>query len=352
MLENKKFLSSEAYREIADVVYAETIHANDFSKKESRKVKEVWRLFLEEHNSVKYKYLEFKIYENSTIFCDTELINDLFVQLDKVDKIKNINLITHQSDEKVNSKIFEKKPKCIKNWYGINIGHDDKNLIPIPMGLADGYAKKNLHNSDFQNLEFDKFFNKEDVSIYINFQINTNFTERAKLYKKFRNKSWVFFDDPNLNKKEYINNLKKSTYVLCPWGNGVDTHRVWETLYAGSIPIVRYHETFKNSLNLPILFVNDYNQLTKDFLDKWYKENKYKNFDFSSLDISWWEEKISKKIDENNSITLKETETETIKLEKEYTKKVLKRAKNKKLITFNRKIKKFLFYRFLLKLFI
>lgn len=32
---------------------------------------------------------------------------------------------------------------------------------------------------------------------------------------------------------------RKYAYVACPRGNGTDTHRFWETLYRGSIPIVK-----------------------------------------------------------------------------------------------------------------
>ena len=32
--------------------------------------------------------------------------------------------------------------------------------------------------------------------------------------------------------------MKKCEYVICPIGNGIDTHRFWETIYLGRIPVV------------------------------------------------------------------------------------------------------------------
>ena len=46
--------------------------------------------------------------------------------------------------------------------------------------------------------------------------------------------------------EEYERDLLTSNFVLCPEGNGIDTHRVWEALYSGSIPIVRIETHLKN----------------------------------------------------------------------------------------------------------
>ena len=41
----------------------------------------------------------------------------------------------------------------------------------------------------------------------------------------------------------YLDSLIRYKYVLCPEGNGIDTHRFWETIYAGSIPVSKKHIT-------------------------------------------------------------------------------------------------------------
>lgn len=43
--------------------------------------------------------------------------------------------------------------------------------------------------------------------------------------------------------------MSRYKYVLCPRGNGLDTHRFWETLYRGSTPIVA-HSTLSDNLKL------------------------------------------------------------------------------------------------------
>jgi hypothetical protein len=33
---------------------------------------------------------------------------------------------------------------------------------------------------------------------------------------------------------------RRYKYVICPRGNGIDTHRVWEALYLGVVPVVHH----------------------------------------------------------------------------------------------------------------
>ena len=65
---------------------------------------------------------------------------------------------------------------------------------------------------------------------------------------------------------------------MCPWGNGVDSHRIWETLFLGSIPIVKRHLTFNNLENLPIFFVDDFRDISEDNLKEYMNSIKDKKF--------------------------------------------------------------------------
>ena len=60
-------------------------------------------------------------------------------------------------------------------------------------------------------------------------------------------------------------------FVLCPPGNGIDTHRLWEALYSRTIPVALAHPAMDSFRDLPILFVEDFRQLTRDFLASEYE---------------------------------------------------------------------------------
>ena len=49
----------------------------------------------------------------------------------------------------------------------------------------------------------------------------------------------VLFQDTKLNKSDFLSELNNYKFVIAPFGNGLDTHRVWEAIYSNSIPIVK-----------------------------------------------------------------------------------------------------------------
>ena len=78
-------------------------------------------------------------------------------------------------------------------------------------------------------------------------------------------------------------------YVACPRGNGIDTHRVWETLYRGSLPIVLHNEWSRSLeyLGLPIIKVNSWSE--DDLLSVVEKYSNFLPLPPSGLDFLWAE---------------------------------------------------------------
>lgn len=95
--------------------------------------------------------------------------------------------------------------------------------------------------------------------------------------------------------KEYFSLTKRYKFIFCSEGNGFDVHRIWETLYQGSFPVLLsnpWSETLKY-LNLPILFVKKYSEITPILLKKFYAQNR--NFSPKSCEALWepfWREII------------------------------------------------------------
>jgi hypothetical protein len=81
---------------------------------------------------------------------------------------------------------------------------------------------------------------------------------------------------------------------LCPDGNGIDCHRNWEMLYLGVVPIIEksfFHK--KIYQDLPVLIVEDFKSLSKDFLYENIIDNKnYSNLE--KLKFKYWENLIKK----------------------------------------------------------
>ena len=60
---------------------------------------------------------------------------------------------------------------------------------------------------------------------------------RKQFIEKYKGCDYIDFLD-KLQFKDYIAKLGEYQFVLCPPGVGTDTHRFWETILVGSIPIV------------------------------------------------------------------------------------------------------------------
>ena len=91
-----------------------------------------------------------------------------------------------------------------------------------------------------------------------------------------------------LPQKTVLKYISRSVFCISPPGNGIDCHRIWECLYLKCIPIVKYHHAFEQFKDLPILFIDDWNEVTTHFLksklsyisklDKKHKLLKYSHF--------------------------------------------------------------------------
>ena len=51
---------------------------------------------------------------------------------------------------KITKRIYKLKPKCISEWYSINVDTKQKDLIPIPIGVAN-FHSKNLNEKMFED---------------------------------------------------------------------------------------------------------------------------------------------------------------------------------------------------------
>ena len=244
-------------------------------------------------------YVELK--DGYTIFSNNFALKTLFRILDKVSDFSNLKLITSQTDLSINEEIFSAMPKCISNWYSINVDYQDKALTPIPLGMGNSFQDKYVTN----NLLYSQSKDEQLIKIpklYVNFRENTNTQHRENLQDYFRDKNWATVDSPNQKPKEYIDKIKNHQFVLSPWGNGIDTHRIWESLYLGAIPVTKYHHTLSTLHNLPVLFINNYEDLSEDYLLKAKVKIDSVKFNFEKLKTDWWVSEVINIRDYQNNI--------------------------------------------------
>ena len=82
--------------------------------------------------------------------------------------------------------------------------------------------------------------------------------------------------------------MSESKYVLCPKGNGIDTHRFYETILMGAIPIVEQSSLDELYSKTTSLIVNKYSDLNIEILKNPYKYIKNMNFSKDILFMEYW----------------------------------------------------------------
>ena len=232
-----------------------------------------------------------------TKFREISTIKEPLIIITKIEYLEQLNkkilyslktdfvLITHYGDcdSGLNNQILN-HPYLLK-WYGLNMVKVSDKTEAIPIGLENNFFKRT--NIEVLNKCSKNVKNK---LLYLNFSLNTN-PNRTIIMNKLLEKK--FIKNNNLPWKDYIQELSEYKFCISPQGNGIDCHRTWECLYLGVIPIVE-KSTVMNAFNdLPILFVENYDNITIEYLNSIYEEKfKNKKFNLEKLDLMYWDKKI------------------------------------------------------------
>lgn len=257
------------------------------------------------------KYSDF-ILDHLTTFNPQEvkLGSTIFVMYDYLDTFfkkyhPNINnsyiLISHhffgESDNPVPDKFasYLDNPK-LAAWFTINPDRTHPKLHPLPLGIANQYYE---HGN---KQKFDLIMNKQtkkDKLLYVNFSTHTPYQkrfqlERSKLLDYFKNTNFATTKTNRIELENYLIDLSKHKFILSPRGNGLDTFRTWESLMFRSIPIVKDSPLNKLYKKLPVLIINNWIEVTENFLHKKYNQLKNKKYKWEKLYMPYWLKKINK----------------------------------------------------------
>jgi hypothetical protein len=214
-------------------------------------------------------------------------------------------LITGRSDIHINDSYLKYIDDKIIRWYSVNMSISSKKCVPIPLGLQNlNWSYDGNPQSDINLLE--DIMNETHIKtndILLSFRKNSNYTERTKCYDYFIDKPFVKerkYDEKDRRSKtfvaDYFREIKKSKFVLCPWGNGVDCHRNYETWYLGSFPIIKKHKALEMLYDLPAWWVDSWEDVTEDKMNEKYVELVNMSFEKNKLYFDYWWEKIKKDI--------------------------------------------------------
>ena len=201
--------------------------------------------------------------------------------------------IFHNSDEIFDLDIKKKLDHFHpKKCFSQNLTIYKKNYHFLPIGLENSKFHNNGDIKDFLNLRKLKSIKKP--RILFGFK-NTN-PKRVQLKHQF--KKLKITDETNgWNSFFYRRILQNYMFVICPEGNGIDTHRMWEALYLRTIPIIKKNKisNYIKKAKIPVLILNKWSDLSK-FDEKQLKKfyfSKKKLFNNRYLFQDYWKKRIT-----------------------------------------------------------
>ena len=169
-------------------------------------------------------------------------------------------------------------------------------------GEALFHWKKKLIFNDYEEgrdmeLIASKVFPQKDKLLYFNFDLETTDLPLFAAHKFIRrniHKSLIengFVESPTNRYAAYLQELGQYKFCISPPGVGIDTHRTWEALMVGTIPIVLSSPLNGLYDDLPVLVVDSYDSIDPDVLnqiyDMFHAEDRVYSFD--KLFMDYWD---------------------------------------------------------------
>lgn len=221
--------------------------------------------------------------ETRTIYCKTDfLVNGRFkrwLQLNKPSK--GIVLITGSSDQTIDKEMVCKFGSHVTHWFGTNMENRHPKCTCIPIGISSYDLRTKSpsflftfkeNSNKHQVLADDRCLtdlwtepipHPKSYKIYMNFN-ETSHPDRRRVAESFKDHPLVYVKPHNYTldaRKEYLKELRNAEFNLCPRGNGIDTHRFWESLYSGTVPLIERNRVYEEFAGLPFI---QYDRLCKE----------------------------------------------------------------------------------------
>lgn len=216
------------------------------------------------------------------IFVKTDDIQHFYERFHK--NLEDKIIITHNSDHEISRAGFGEHIKKVKQQFSQNcsfIDEENNKLVPIPIGIE--------NRMWFDHDILHRVRKRQDIlktkGIYFFFSLGTH-PSRQECYHALRNR--IEFNQPRA-REDYFVELKRHRYAICPRGNGLDTHRLWECLYLDVIPIMLKTDSV-NIGNLPVIYVDSWDDVDVSNTN----QVRFKNQELSKITMNHWSIRTAK----------------------------------------------------------
>jgi hypothetical protein len=196
-------------------------------------------------------------------------------------------LISHNSDHTVGLQDLDllNHPQLV-HWWAQNVDVAHSRLSALPIGLANrqwGADKLEQLLAAAQHIHKDRL-------LYAN--VALTHPSRTQALAAAKQVAGATFES-GLDYPAYLASMARHQFCLCPRGNGLDSHRLWEALYLDCIPIIVKADWTAAYSGLPLLVLAQWEALPTINLTQAYQRIKATTYRFDSLRLNHFAQAIA-----------------------------------------------------------
>lgn len=196
-------------------------------------------------------------------------------------------LITHNSDHGVGLQDLDLlNHPHLAQWWAQNAEIAHARLSALPIGLANrqwGAHKLDQLMAAAQGI-------RKDRLLYAN--VAPTHATRVQALQAALQVPGVT-QESGLDYPAYLASMARHRFCLCPRGNGMDTHRLWEALYLDCIPIIVRADWTAAYSGLPLLVLERWEDLPQTPLEPVYLRIKASAWQFESLRLDHYAQTLA-----------------------------------------------------------
>ena len=237
-------------------------------------------------NNYQIRFKSSEISEGDKIYLDLVDLQRFIETLETYPPANKFVLISYNTGLTFKQEHLDQLKPYITRVYATNLEFIDPYVLPIPLGFID--------SSSITHTFYEEVYRRphiKDMLIYVNFSINVNKIKRTRCLLAFMDKPWVS-NKYNISRGQYYIDLSKSRYAVSPEGISLDSHRIYESIYLDTIPIVKTSNFDYFYKNLPIVIINDWGEVTEQFLLENYNRFKQRLIDWKLAYPNWTDAKF------------------------------------------------------------
>ncbi len=177
-------------------------------------------------------------------------------------------------------------------WFSVHACEKThKKFYQLPLGIFQD--KKYLKPRAQLTKQFAQLRNAPKKGmLYMNFgDLRNKKPERAEVIELLAEQPFCYKAE-RLPFLEYMKEMSQYKFSLSPRGYGPDSYRTWEAMLVGSIPVVRTSQLDSLYADLPVLIIDDWAEITEEFLERKYKEMTPRKYNIEKLFMEYWTKRI------------------------------------------------------------